>query len=96
VVLVPDPHHLINATTVKSVGEAADVVREMPEQRRIGRRQYQSARGVVHIAVEGLHHCEDELSDTFAPLIKFPSGKFGNAATERGTRAICSLSKKID
>src|SRR5262245_47774200 len=64
-ILVPVAHDLVDPSTIQTTGQAADVIREMTAECSAGRRQFQPARDAIDVAVEGLHHAENELAHAF-------------------------------
>src|SRR6185503_2258332 len=60
---------LVDPSAIQRAGQAADVIHEMTAKGSVGRRQFQRARDAIDVAVEGLHHAEDELTHAFIPPI---------------------------
>src|SRR6185312_13730899 len=69
----PVAHDLVDPSTIQAAGQAADVIHEMTAKCSAGRRQFQHARDAIDVAVEGLHHAEDELAHAFTPPHRCPT-----------------------
>src|SRR6185503_17552393 len=85
-------HHFVYPTTVKTAGHAADLVVEVTMQRGAGHRQLRAARYAVDIAVEGLHHSEDELCHVppfTVPIVR--NHRAGHAGSGRRSQATPSF-----
>src|SRR5262249_8496189 len=79
-ILVPVAHDLVDPSTIQGTGRAAQVIHEMTRKRGVRWRQFQLARDAIDVAVEGLHHAENELAHTFTPPPRCPTGSL-NATT---------------
>jgi catechol 2,3-dioxygenase-like lactoylglutathione lyase family enzyme len=61
-VFVPIPHYLVHAAPVHDAGQVAHMLVEVAKERRTWLRQYRVvARHAADVAVQRLHHSEDEL-----------------------------------
>jgi hypothetical protein len=60
-------HHLVHAPAVDDAGRLTDVVVEMAMELIAGPRQSRAASSTGNIAIERLHHAEDELPHVVAP-----------------------------
>ena len=67
-------HDLVHPSTIQAAGQAADVIVEMTGKCNARPREFQPIRKAIDVAVQGLHHAENELAHGFTAPQRCPTG----------------------